>query len=101
MLYHPNIIRCYDLFIDNSKQFIHIVLEFADGGDLKNYINRNYPLEEEELVDIFKQACEGLHCLHTNNIIHRDIKCENILMFTDGRCVITDLGLSKYIEYSS
>ena len=101
LLYHPNVIWCYDLFIDNSKQFIHIVLEFADGGDLKNYINKNYPFEEDEIVDLFWQACEGLNYLHSNNIIHRDIKCENILMFKDGWCVITDLGLSKYIEYSS
>ena len=98
---HPNIIELLGLVsIDendlNSK--IQIVLEYAD-GNLANYIKDTYNYSSIFSVEITKsymyQLSRGLLYLHDNDIVHRDIKPHNILIFKDGRVAIADFGIAR------
>jgi non-specific serine/threonine protein kinase len=91
-LNHPNIITIYDV-IESEKQ-VCIVMEFVDGESLRTKID-NGVSDLDEILDIIKQICEGLTKAHQAEIVHRDIKTENILIDSDGRVKILDFGLAK------
>ena len=76
-LSHPNIVRIYEFY--ESNNCFYIINEFCAEGELYNYIN-NSKLTEEQLSVIFYQVFSGLKYLHENNILHRDLKLENILI---------------------
>ena len=78
---------------------INIVMNYASGGDLYSCMTQNYPLgmPETQVRLLFRQCCEGVAALHRMGLVHRDIKCENILLSADhSRIFISDLGLSTY-----
>ena len=85
---HPNVIRCYGHFRDNSTTSrtgsFYMVLEYASGGDLYKQILRRRKekkyFSENSILKIFRQICRGLCALHEMGIIHRDIKTLNILL---------------------
>ena len=78
----PNIIRHYKFF--NKNDYFCILDEYINNGDLLDFIkvnmNLNKPIDEEILLDIFLQCAAGLKFIHSKNIIHRNIRLENILM---------------------
>ena len=96
MLNHPNIIQIYEV-IDNPKNF-YIVMEYASGGELFNYINEHKRLTEEEASLFFTQLIYGVKEIHKKKICHRDIKPENLLISEKKIIKIIDFNLSK--EYS-
>jgi serine/threonine protein kinase len=73
-----------------------IILEYIDGLDLKNYINKN-KLTKEQIFFIIKQIIKGFINIHNNHVYHRDIKPENIMITKDGIVKIIDYGLSCII----
>lgn len=79
-----------------------IVMEFCEGGDLKNLIDERYYAEKKftkkEIVEILSQLSEGISYLHTKNIIHRDIKSQNIFFTKEKTLRIGDFGLAKKIK---
>ena len=78
-LKHENIIRLYTSFEDSD--YIYLVLEFAERGNLFFYIrNGKRRLNEEETFHFFIQTVSGIYFLHKNGLIHRDIKPENLLL---------------------
>ncbi|OMJ69099.1 hypothetical protein SteCoe_33267 [Stentor coeruleus] len=89
-LNHPNIIRLYDHIEDTIK--IYIILEYAEKGSLFNIIRKRIKLSENEIWPIFTQICVGLNYLHTKNLIHRDIKPDNLLINKDDIVKICDFG---------
>lgn len=93
---YNHIIKQYGTFIEEEK--IILVTEYMDGGDLSNFIKINGPLKENCLQDIIKQILYGLYDLHNNNIIHRDIKPQNIFLSYDGTIKIGDLGLCYIVD---
>lgn len=101
-LSHENIIKFIDSFW--YKNNFWIVMEFADGGNLKQKLDELEKLgksfTEKEILDIMKQILQGLQYLHSKNIVHRDLKAENILFFKNGQLKIADFGLSKIIDKS-
>jgi serine/threonine protein kinase len=104
---HPNIIQVHDAFVvrfDHTGGHSDVqvgVLEFADGGNLRDFVNSSPG--EEEFREVLRGILKGLEYLHhTKNIIHRDLSPENILMHTeDNKRIpkIADFGISKKINY--
>ncbi|KAJ3272570.1 Protein kinase [Terramyces sp. JEL0728] len=86
---HPNIINYQDSFFLNGE--LWIVLDFMEGGALNIIIEKN-ALTEAQIATICRETCKGLHFLHERNIIHRDIKSDNILLDARGNVKITDFG---------
>ena len=96
---HKNLIKIYDYYKDRS--YIYLVMEYAPLGDLDNYIRclqkKGKIISQNTIDNIISQVTEGIDYLHCNNIIHRDIKTSNILVFNDNLFKITDFGISKNI----
>ncbi|CAD8112687.1 unnamed protein product [Paramecium primaurelia] len=91
-LNHNNIVK----HIRGSTQLL--VMEYMEGGSLKNYMNENPNLNEEQCIQIMKSILSGLTYLHQHNVIHRDIKPDNILLTKDLVPKIADFGLSIQFE---
>ncbi|NSW90820.1 MAG: Stk1 family PASTA domain-containing Ser/Thr kinase [Firmicutes bacterium] len=92
-LSHPNIVSIYDVGSENNVYYI--VMEYIDGITLKEYIARNGPVEWKEAVKIAIQICSAIEHAHSKQIIHRDIKPQNILMTKDGIAKVTDFGIAR------
>jgi len=95
---HVNIIRCYGITQDpNTKDYI-MVMEYAEHGNLKNYLNKNLNLNWYTKIDILYNIVKGLEEIHKNELIHRDLHAGNIVILSKLPCV-TDMGLCKPANY--
>lgn len=92
-LSHPNIVSVYDVGDDNGLYYI--VMELVEGITLKRFIERKGRLEIREAVGIAIQIAQGMEAAHANNIIHRDIKPQNIIISRDGKVKVADFGIAK------
>ena len=90
---HPNIVNVYDVGDDGGLYYI--VMELVEGITLKRFIERKGKLDVKEAVGIAIQIAQGLEAAHDNNIIHRDIKPQNIIISRDGKVKVTDFGIAK------
>src|ERR1700692_1247510 len=93
-LAHPNIVQIHDFGEQDNITFI--VMEYVDGGTLKDRLKK--PLPPAEAIDFTIQAAEGLDCAHNNGIIHRDVKPANMLIRKDGHLLLSDFGIAKILE---
>lgn len=92
-LSHPSIVNVYD---EGEEDNIHyIIMEYVDGYTLKDIIVRDGPLKQEEAVQIVLQICDALAHAHSQKIIHRDIKPQNIIITFEGRVKVTDFGIAR------
>lgn len=91
-LVHPNIVNIYD--VGEEGDIYYIVMEYVEGETLKQYIQNHQPLAVEKVIDIMKQLASAIRHAHQNNIIHRDIKPQNILIDKKGNVKITDFGIA-------
>jgi len=98
-LSHPNIVPIYD--VGNENNVFYIVMEYIDGITLKDYIVRNGPLDWKEAVKIAIQICSAIEHAHSKQIIHRDIKPQNILMTKDGIAKVADFGIARAVTSST
>ena len=96
---HPNLIRLLDVF--ENLEYIYIVMELMEAGDLFSYLERRkFRIPERDAARITHSLAAGLYYLHNYGIVHRDLKPENILMVSeddDSDVKIMDFGLSKMI----
>jgi serine/threonine protein kinase len=95
-LNHPNILNIYEINEENGSLFL--VMEFVEGQTLKSYISNltsGTGVPVLQAIDWIEQLAMGLKSAHEVNIIHRDIKTENIMIGRDGRLKIMDFGLAK------
>jgi serine/threonine protein kinase len=90
---HPNIVRALDYGDTGSSPFL--VMEFVDGESLGQKIERNGRMPEAEAIRLIAQVAQGLHRAHKQNLVHRDVKPDNILIRSDGVAKLADLGLVK------
>ena len=99
---HSNIVMYIESFVENSKLFI--VMELADGGDLGAAVSarkaKNNYWTEEEAMRIFVQICLALKHVHDQNILHRDLKSQNIFLTVSGVVKLGDFGIAKVLQDS-
>ncbi|UJR35847.1 hypothetical protein I4U23_028591 [Adineta vaga] len=92
-LNHPYIIKVKEVY--ESREKIILVMEYASGGELYDYLNRMRRIPESQARAIFRQIVSAVHFLHKNQIVHRDLKLENILIDHKGDIKLADFGLSN------
>ncbi len=98
-LRHPNLPRVTDHFvIEGEGQYL--VMDYIQGVDLRERLERDGSTSEEEAVPWFLQICDALDYLHSRvpSILHRDIKPGNIKIMPDDRAMLVDFGLAKIVE---
>lgn len=96
VLEHPNIVNIYDVGSENG---IHcIVMEYVEGITLKTYIEKKGQLTYKEALSIAIQVGRGIQAAHAKNIVHRDIKPQNIIISTDGKVKVTDFGIARAVS---
>ncbi|XP_041675402.1 serine-rich adhesin for platelets isoform X2 [Drosophila eugracilis] len=95
-VHHPNIIHIYEVFENREKMVL--VMEFAAGGELYDYLSERKVLTEEEARRIFRQVATAVYYCHKHKICHRDLKLENILLDENGNAKIADFGLSNVFD---
>ncbi|MGB3259375.1 protein kinase domain-containing protein, partial [Paenisporosarcina sp.] len=98
-LTHPNIVNIFDVGEDGDLHYL--VMEFVEGKTLKQYITDSAPLSPSEAVEIMKQLTSAIAHAHQNQIIHRDIKPQNILMDGTHHVKITDFGIAMALSATS
>lgn len=88
-----NIVKVYDIGVEDNLHYI--VMEYIDGKTLKEYISEKGVLSIKEALDFSIQICNGLVIAHDIELIHRDIKSQNILVSNHGNIKVTDFGIAK------
>lgn len=94
-LNHPNIATIYDIFDSDGEAFI--VMEYVEGDTIRERVARG-PLPLGQVVDLGAQIASALATAHKHNVIHRDIKSENIKVTPDGHVKVLDFGLAKRVH---
>ncbi|KAI9470246.1 Protein kinase [Coemansia sp. RSA 989] len=87
---HKNIVNFIEAFLLNMTD-LWVVMEYMEGGALTDVIDNN-KMNENQIATVCREVCRGLSHLHQQNIVHRDIKSDNVLLGEDGQVKITDFG---------
>ena len=96
---HPHLIKLIE--ICESTKYIFIVLEYAQNGELFDYLIARRSLPLEEAMRLFRQIIYGVDFLHNNSICHRDLKPENILLDDHNNVKIADFGFARWLKQST
>ena len=94
-IHHPNIVQVYD--VDYERGFFYIVMEYVDGETAAERLRRRGRLGEREVVGIAMDAAAALEYARRKQIVHRDVKPENLLISKEGEVKLADLGLAKQV----
>ena len=95
-LNHKNITKILELF--ETEEYILIIMEYINGGNLFSFVKKRRKISEKTSKFLFKQIIEGIQYIHSKNIVHRDIKLENILIDIKNNIKICDFGISKILQ---
>lgn len=90
---HPNVVKVFEVF--DLTQGCCIVMETTPHGDLLDHIQVHSFVPETDARRIFNQVVSAVDFLHERDIVHRDLKCENVLFFGDGKFKLTDFGFAR------
>ncbi|XP_028163813.1 testis-specific serine/threonine-protein kinase 3-like isoform X1 [Ostrinia nubilalis] len=93
---HPHVVHVSNIFQRRAKYFIF--LRFAENGDLLDFLTQNGPVPENQSRLWMRQIISGIYYIHTLNIAHRDLKCENILITANYNVKITDFGFARIVR---
>ncbi|POR34485.1 Serine/threonine-protein kinase KIN4 [Tolypocladium paradoxum] len=93
---HPNIVRLIDMI--ETDKYIGIILEYASGGELFDYILNHRYLKDQSARRLFSQLVSGVGYLHKKGIVHRDLKLENLLLDRNRNIIITDFGFANTFD---
>ena len=89
---HKNVVRIFDIGESDGMKFI--TMEYVDGSDLKSHIVQRGKIPAQEAVGIVQQICHALAAAHSEGVIHRDLKPQNIMIDQNGRVVVMDFGIA-------
>jgi len=92
---HPSIISMHDFFV--TPTYIFAIFELAE-GELFTALNKSVTFSEKRTRPVMRQLFDGVAFMHENNIVHRDLKLENVLCINDKRVVISDFGFAKQLN---
>lgn len=95
-LHHPNVLQLYEVI--QSESYIWMVTELCVGGELYDYVVQRGSLEENEARKLFGQLCLAVAYIHSNGIVHRDLKLENILLDAQNQIKLSDFGFTREFE---
>ena len=89
-----------DSFLSRNGESLCICMEYCDGGDLASQIKaaKRHLFSESKILHYFVQMALGLHYMHSNRVLHRDLKTQNVFLLGNGRLVLGDLGISKVLD---
>ncbi|XP_035901191.1 serine/threonine-protein kinase PAK mbt [Anopheles stephensi] len=93
--HHPNIVETYSSFLVNDE--LWVVMEFLEGGALTDIVTHSR-MDEEQIATVCKQCLKALSYLHSQGVIHRDIKSDSILLASDGRVKLSDFGFCAQVS---
>uniref|UniRef100_A0A7S3YXB3 non-specific serine/threonine protein kinase n=1 Tax=Lotharella globosa TaxID=91324 RepID=A0A7S3YXB3_9EUKA len=98
-LAHPGIVEYVESFVTRDHHHLCIVMGYCEGGDLTSFLKkrRGRLLPEKDILNLFVQMTLALHFVHMKNILHRDLKSQNIFL-KDGMIQLGDFGISKVLE---
>ncbi|KAA0252092.1 MAG: serine/threonine protein kinase [Acidobacteria bacterium] len=92
-LSHPNVLSLFGFGVAAEGSFI--AMELADGGSLRDLLDRAGPLPPEAVLFLGREVLRGLAAAHTQGVVHRDMKPQNVLLTRDGGVKVADFGISK------
>jgi serine/threonine protein kinase len=95
-LNHPNITKILEMFED--EKYILIIMEYINGGNLFSFVKKRRKLNEKISKFLFKQIILGIKHIHSQNIVHRDVKLENILIDLNNTIKICDFGIGRILS---
>ena len=92
------VVKYYDSFVKGDS--INIIMEYCENGDLGKYLKKQMrrPLDEAKIWKFFLEMVLGLRYLHSNKILHRDIKTANMFLGKDDKIKVGDLGVAKLLN---
>src|SRR5215469_3442594 len=96
---HRNVIRIFDLGEADGIKFI--TMEFIEGRDLKTLLRDSGKVEPRKAAEIIEQVCRALEAAHTEGVIHRDLKPQNIMVDAHGKVSVMDFGIARSMEVTS
>ena len=97
-LSHPNIVPIYA--VDERDGLVYFVMGYVEGENLATRIGERGPLPVDETRRILREVSDALAYAHGRNVVHRDIKPDNILLAADGRAMVTDFGIARAVTDS-
>ncbi len=95
---HKNVVRIFDLGEADGIRFIS--MEYVDGDDLRTLLRREGKFSPKETIAVIEQVCRALDAAHSEGVIHRDLKPQNIMREKNGRVVVMDFGLARSLGES-
>ena len=95
-LNHPNITKILEMFED--EKYFMIIMEYINGGNLFSFVKKRRKLSEKTAKFLFRQIILGIKYIHEQNIVHRDIKLENLLIDLNNNVKICDFGIGRKIK---
>lgn len=93
--HHPNIVETSSSYLVNDE--LWVVMEYLEGGALTDIVTHSR-MDEEQIATVCKQVLKALAYLHSQGVIHRDIKSDSILLAADGRVKLSDFGFCAQVS---
>ncbi|XP_058860582.1 MAP/microtubule affinity-regulating kinase 4-like isoform X3 [Acipenser ruthenus] len=98
-LNHPNIVKLFEVI--ETEKTLYLIMEYASGGEVFDYLVSHGRMKEKEARSKFRQIVSAVHYCHEKNIVHRDLKAENLLLNADSNIKIADFGFSNEFTLGS